>query len=122
MSEFKIGDYVTDIHEIVLVKITVEPENDGVILGENIKGGFEVVVDPIIVKDPAEFLLGDYYVRDPVKLRRKNGWNDILDEIEKRQEEEPDAHRRNPDFCAKCGGECYFDDDGKRILENQGGE
>lgn len=86
MSEFKVGDYVTDINEIVLIKITIEPENNKVVLGENIKGGFEVVSDPIIVKDPAGFLLGDYYVRDTVKLRRKNGWDDILDEIEKRQE------------------------------------
>jgi hypothetical protein len=86
MSEFKVGDYVTDINEIVLVKITVKPANDRVVLGENIKGGFEVVVYPILVSDPAGFLLGDYYVRDTVKLRRKNGWNDILDEIEKRQE------------------------------------
>jgi hypothetical protein len=32
-----------------------------------------------------------------------------------------DAHRRNPDFCAKCGGQCYFDSNGVRIVANQGG-
>lgn len=32
---------------------------------------------------------------------------------------EPDAHRRNPDYCAKCGGACYLDDDGKRVVVTQ---
>ena len=32
--------------------------------------------------------------------------NDFIDEF---------AHRRNPDFCAKCGGECEYDDDGELI-------
>ncbi|CAG0947801.1 hypothetical protein ANRL1_04569 [Anaerolineae bacterium] len=35
---------------------------------------------------------------------------------------EPDAHRRYPGYCAKCGGACYFDDDGKRVVANQGME
>jgi len=34
--------------------------------------------------------------------------------------EDKDAHRRNPDFCSKCGGPCYFDDEGKRVINNQG--
>ena len=25
------------------------------------------------------------------------------------------AHLRNPDFCAKCGGECEYDDNGELI-------
>jgi len=32
---------------------------------------------------------------------------------------EPDTHRRNPIFCIKCGGQCYFDDDGNRVVANQ---
>lgn len=39
-----------------------------------------------------------------------------------KEKEDTDAHRRNPDFCAKCGGQCYFDDEGKRIIKNQGGD
>lgn len=35
-------------------------------------------------------------------------------------EEEEDAHRRNAPFCAKCGGECYFDEEGNRIVQNRG--
>ncbi len=34
-------------------------------------------------------------------------------------EEEWDSHRYNPGFCAKCGGQCYFDADGNRIIANQ---
>lgn len=29
--------------------------------------------------------------------------------------EDKDAHRRNPDFCSKCGGPCYLGDDGQGI-------
>lgn len=38
-------------------------------------------------------------------------------EIEGMEKAEHDqlAHRRNPDFCAKCGGECQYDDDGVLI-------
>jgi hypothetical protein len=30
-----------------------------------------------------------------------------------------DSHRRNPDYCAKCGGECLFDDDGNFVEEDK---
>lgn len=38
------------------------------------------------------------------------------------EDEEWDAHRRNPGFCGKCGGQCYFDDEGRRIVANQNNE
>jgi len=31
------------------------------------------------------------------------------------EDNDPLAHRRNPVFCAKCGGECAYDDDGTPV-------
>lgn len=38
------------------------------------------------------------------------------------EEQDDDAHRKNAPVCAQCGGQCYFDDDGNRVVRNQGEE
>ena len=46
--------------------------------------------------------------------------SEASDHICRSSADEPDAHRRNPGFCAQCGGPCYFDDEGRRVIKNQG--
>lgn len=34
-------------------------------------------------------------------------------------DDDSDAHRRCEGYCGKCGGTCYFDDQGARVVANQ---